>query len=668
LSTFDLNNVKIYGFNFSRAEGEMIYKNELLSEITIRDDDFKGIATINLYGDKFLLNINLEEGKLNKILSSLNLSLPLNGIVSGKVFLSNMDNKLFCEGTIYSKEIKAYERTINNFQGTFRWSDIEISLPSFRFNFNNGDIVGELYFSPLTRELNVNIKGRGIDISPFSSSLKGKLSFSVKGNSKAEKGMISGNFSLNDFSYFTFPRRRIKGRIIFGEIENNISLELTGIIEPGENSFLTQFIYPLNSKKIKGKTELKIRNLSLIFPWRGAEGEINCKLELSGSLLKPEIKAIADFKGKELPIPKFAHRFEDFSGLILFENNKLQLLSFTAKLGGGKINGFGEISFNNIKNIDRMSLHLDGKNMLLSPFEGARFLCDSKLNLVKDEGVFLLKGDIFVHQMLWRRNFWDRITFSSSPFLKNESENKLLEDLLLDINIRSEKDCWINNSFGTIECKFNLRIFGNVNSPSLLGEITALRGKLFFQDRIFNLIEGKIDFINPLNPSNPEINFKAETFVKDYRVLFSLKGPVNHLKPELSSSPPLPPEEILALLALGEAFKRTYSYDKSTQLSISSLLSFKLTEGITNRAKKIFGIDWFKISPVLIGSIPQTTPRLSLGKKITEDITILYSTNLSTHRKDYLFLEWKFAKDISIIAIRDEEGRIGLDVKFHKRF
>ncbi|MCP2521117.1 translocation/assembly module TamB, partial [SCandidatus Aminicenantes bacterium Aminicenantia_JdfR_composite] len=247
-------------------------------------------------------------------------------------------------------------------------------------------------------------------------------------------------------------------------------------------------------------------------------------------------------------------------------------------------------------------------------------------------------------------------------------ENKLLEDLLLDINIRSEKDCWINNSFGTIECKFNLRIFGNVNSPSLLGEITALRGKLFFQDRIFNLIEGKIDFINPLNPSNPEINFKAETFVKDYRVLFSLKGPVNHLKPELSSSPPLPPEEILALLALGEAFKRTYSYDKSTQLSISSLLSFKLTEGITNRAKKIFGIDWFKISPVLIGSIPQTTPRLSLGKKITEDITILYSTNLSTHRKDYLFLEWKFAKDISIIAIRDEEGRIGLDVKFHKRF
>ncbi|MCP2604638.1 translocation/assembly module TamB domain-containing protein [Candidatus Aminicenantes bacterium AH-873-B07] len=667
-SFFNFHNVKIYDFDFSEVEGEIIYKNELLGEAIIRDNHFKGIVTINITKEKTFLNINLENGNINKIISDLKLSLPINGKISGKIFIIKENEKLSCEIAFYSNYLEIFKKQIRNIQGIFRWSNQEISFPSFKFNFNGGNILGELYFSPLTKEVNLNILGKDIDISPFSIFLKGKLSFSIKGNSKVENGMILGNFTLNDFSYFSYPKRKIKGRIILGEVEKNITLELTGKIEPGENRFLAQYIYPLNSRIIKGKTEFEFKDLRLILPWKGTKGEINSKIEVSGPLKYPKIKAIIDFKGKELPIPKFAHSFKNFSGLILFEKNKLQLLSFTAEFGGGKVNGFGGLKLKNWKSINNLNFHFYGENMLLSPFERTRFLCDSKLNLIKNAENFILKGEIFVHRMLWRRNLGEKIAFSSSPFLKNESDNKLFKNLTLDLYIRSEKDSWINNSFGTIESKFNLKIFGNINSPNISGEIIALRGKLFFQDRIFNLIEGKINFIDPLNPNNPEIHFKAETFVKDYRVLFSLNGPVNHLKPELTSSPPLPPDEILALLALGEAFKRTYSYDKSTQLSISSLLSFKLTEGITSKASKIFGIDWFKINPFLMGSVSQTTPRLSLGKKIAKDIIILYSTNLSTHRNDYLFLEWKFTKDISIIAIRDEEGRIGLDVKFHKRF
>jgi len=666
--SFNFYNSGIFGFNFLKIAGEMVYKNELFGEIKIKDNYFNGIGTLNVNENKTFLNINLEEGDINRIFSNLNLKIPVKGKVSGKIFISVINEQFSCETVFNSRRLEAINKIFENVNGVFRWSKKEIAFPSIKLDLNGGSILGELYFNPITKELNLNVKGKGMDISSFYSSLKGILSFSIKGNSKFEKGMISGDFEIDNFSYLSYPKRKITGKISLGEIEENISLELLGTIKPGKNEFVAQLIHPLNKNEIKGKFDLKIGDLDLIIPWKGAKGKLNLRFEISGSLNEPEIKAIADFEGEELPIPKFAHSLKDFAGLVLLEKDKLQILSIKGKLGGGEVNGFGEMKLKGLKGVDKLDFKLQGKNMHISPFEKTRFLCDSKLNLIKDNENFMLSGEIFVHQMLWTRDIGEKIVFSSSPFIKEESKNELLKGLLLDLIIHSEGGCWINNSLGTVECKFNLRIFGNISSLRILGEIVALRGKLFFQDRTFNLIEGKIDFTDPLNPNNPEINFRAETFIKDYRVIFSLTGPLNHLNPELSSSPPLPTEEILALLALGEAFERIYSYDKSTQLSLSSFLSFRLTERLTSRASKILGLDWLRISPLLTGSTFLATPRLSLGKKITEDITVLYSTNLSTNRRDYLFLEWKFTRDMSIIAIRDEEGRIGLDVKVQKRF
>jgi translocation and assembly module TamB len=150
--------------------------------------------------------------------------------------------------------------------------------------------------------------------------------------------------------------------------------------------------------------------------------------------------------------------------------------------------------------------------------------------------------------------------------------------------------------------------------------------------------------------------------------MFSLNGLLNKLTPEFSSSPPLPPEDVLALLTLGESFRRTYSYDASTQQSTASLLSFQLGEEAIKRAEKLFSIDRFRIEPFLLGSSAEMMARLTLGKKISKKIFFLYSTNLSSQREDITRLEWQLSDDISIVSTRNEEGRISIDVKVHKRF
>jgi translocation and assembly module TamB len=214
--------------------------------------------------------------------------------------------------------------------------------------------------------------------------------------------------------------------------------------------------------------------------------------------------------------------------------------------------------------------------------------------------------------------------------------------------------------WGTARGRFDLTITGNVMTPAVVGDIEALDGDVYFQDRKFKILNGRLSFINP-SGIEPYLSFKGETYVKDYRVTFSLDGPPDRLTPE-------PPEDVLALLALGESFKRTYSYDTSTLLTTYSLVSFQLSEEAKKRAEGLFVIDRFRIDPFIMGSSPEMAARLTVGKKISRNFFILYSANLRTQREEIARLEWELTDDLSIVGTRDEEGRISIDVKIHKRF
>jgi translocation and assembly module TamB len=335
-------------------------------------------------------------------------------------------------------------------------------------------------------------------------------------------------------------------------------------------------------------------------------------------------------------------------------------------LGGGDVQGNGELEFGNgrIENID---LKIEGKNLLLSPLERTRALTDGSLNLIKDSNRFVLEGELLAQKLSWRREVDEKFTFYSSPYYQPREEPGFFDDLTLNIRLRADDNAWMENSLGTVRIRFDLTLTGNVITPVVLGDIEALDGDVYFQDRKFKILNGRLSFINPV-AIEPYISFRGETYVKDYRVSFSLDGPVDRLTPELSSSPPLPPEDVLALLALGESFKRTYSYDTSTLLTTYSFVSFQLSEEAKKRAEGLFVIDRFRIDPFILGSSPEMAARLTVGKKISRNFFILYSANLRTQREEIARLEWELTNDLSLVGTRNEEGRISIDVKIHKRF
>jgi len=103
-------------------------------------------------------------------------------------------------------------------------------------------------------------------------------------------------------------------------------------------------------------------------------------------------------------------------------------------------------------------------------------------------------------------------------------------------------------------------------------------------------------------------------------------------------------------------------------LSTASFLSFQLSEEAKKRAERLFSLDRFRIDPFVMGSSAEMTARLTLGKKISRNFSLLYSTNLTAQREELTRIEWEILSDVSIVGMRDEYGRISIEVKIHKRF
>jgi autotransporter translocation and assembly factor TamB len=277
----------------------------------------------------------------------------------------------------------------------------------------------------------------------------------------------------------------------------------------------------------------------------------------------------------------------------------------------------------------------------------------------------LLQGTINFLSALWEREIDEEISFYSHPN-PTKAESTLMDMLHFDINLNGKDNIRMVNSFGNINNRIRLRLTGDNDFPILIGVVESNDGTVNFSDKTFNLIRAKLIFKNKFL-IDPLVDIQSEAFFSNYRIRFNVKGKSSKLKPEFHSSPPLPPQDILALISLGEFFKRPTSTEMSSQISATSLGTTKLTEQIEKRLKNILGIDFLQVAPMLNGTTIEGESRVSVGKSIAKDFLIVYSTNISSTRQEILYLQYQISPAISLIGMKNEEGRFSIDIRFRKR-
>jgi translocation and assembly module TamB len=301
---------------------------------------------------------------------------------------------------------------------------------------------------------------------------------------------------------------------------------------------------------------------------------------------------------------------------------------------------------------------------------------DADLRLYGDAARQWVTGDVNVRQATWTRRYDVVSELLASGRTLEPQEASLAEGLRYDVNLRVPGTLTIDNNLATLTARADLKLQGTLGAPVVIGQAEVERGRIYFQGNTYLIRRGTLDFLNP-QKIDPLFDIEAETRIRSYRVTLKLNGTLERVSPTLSSDPPLTAVQILSLLAgADEATVASLTQVQADQARLAAagaatLAAGKIAEevGLERGAERFLGLNRFSIDPSVVRSgVTNATARLTVGRRITPDLSVLYSVDLRGAEERLLSIEYTLSDRLSLLLEQAEPGGLGFDLQLrHSR-
>ncbi len=407
-----------------------------------------------------------------------------------------------------------------------------------------------------------------------------------------------------------------------------------------------------------------------------ASGLAEVNAVVRGTMEEPQLGGRAEVKNANVTHRDLPNSVDRLNGIVVFDRNRALLQNFTAQTGGGelKLNGFLTLG-----GAEEVVYRLNGQleRVRIRYPEGASTTVNANLNLTGTSDQSLLGGTVTV----LRSGFTPRTDFGSLLLEPSKpspapTSSALLRGMQFDVRILSAPNLQLETSLTSgVQAELDLRVRGSPSKPILLGNVSVTQGELNFFGTTYTITRGTVSFFNAAR-IEPVLDLDFETVVRAVTVNMNVSGPIDKPNVTYRSDPPLQPSDIIALLAVG---RTPTGSAVATQTNVAStgsgfyagtdtLLGQALSAGVGGRLQRFFGVSRVKIDPQLVGLDTTPQARLTIEQQISRAITLTYVTNLTGTLQQLVRLQWDLQKNWSVIGVRDENGVIGADVLYRKRF
>ena len=170
---------------------------------------------------------------------------------------------------------------------------------------------------------------------------------------------------------------------------------------------------------------------------------------------------------------------------------------------------------------------------------------------------------------------------------------------------------------------------------------------------------------------------QASTRVRDYDITVTLSGDVskpNGLRATWRSEPPLPEADVIALLALGRTREESAAAQSGGSFGLGGeasnlIINEALNSAVNSRLQRLFGASRIKIDPQGLASATNIVrgPQVTIEQQVASNITVTYSTNVSVASQQIIQVEYNVSRNVSIVALRDQNGVVSFDIKIRQR-
>jgi hypothetical protein len=414
----------------------------------------------------------------------------------------------------------------------------------------------------------------------------------------------------------------------------------------------------------RGRADL--RALSLLTRRLRGTGTARLVVDVSGTRAAPRVLGTLDFEGADLRVRGFPHGVEDLQGRVRFTEHAAELEEVSGTLAGGRLTVEGQAAYPDGR-LTSYDIRPVARGLALRYPEGLRSLVDAELRLFGDAGKQWITGTVDVRQALYTKRY-DVASelLGARRVLSAPEAGSLEEGAQLDLRVRAPGTVRIDNNLATLVASADLSIQGTTRAPVVTGRAEIERGRVYFQGRTYVVQKGTLDFVNP-HRLDPLFDIEAVTRIRSYQVTLRVSGTLERVTPTLTSDPPLSSLQILALLAGQDESEvanltQTQARQSQAQLAVAgaaTLAAGRLSEtmGLEREAERLFGLNRFSIDPSLLrGAGTTPTARVTVGKRLTPDLNVLYSQDLRGTEERILAVEYTLTDRFSLLLTRTDPG------------
>jgi translocation and assembly module TamB len=399
-------------------------------------------------------------------------------------------------------------------------------------------------------------------------------------------------------------------------------------------------------------------------------GAAALSIRANGSKENPQIIGRASFQNAKLDYTDFPFRLSGMQGDIVFSRNLVQLENVRGAAASGTLQLSGVIEHQNAV-FRSMNLGISIRNAHVPFPKDFQSVFNAELVLSGNSDIQILGGEVDVPRIEYIRGFnlLEQLASHNAIQTGPLTTAPLLRGLRLNVEIHSDNGLYIDNELTRLHGSLRLTLRGTPAFPSLTGRVEAEEGTIFFRGSRFEISHAAANFVDR-NKINPVLEIRAEADVKTYRLILDAIGDLEHLNINVTSDPPMSTVDILSLLTTGKSDTKTATSQRESEMagvSAASVLSENLTGVIGKRVQRIFGFESFRVDPFLAGAENDPTARITISERLSQDLVVTFSRNLTTSREQIAVIEYDIAKGISMVATRDEYGKYGLDFRFRKR-
>jgi translocation and assembly module TamB len=418
---------------------------------------------------------------------------------------------------------------------------------------------------------------------------------------------------------------------------------------------------------------LDLRLLSAFIPDLDASGPAQINAAVEGTMDQPRITGRVHIENASARAADFPTGLSAIKGDFVFDATRLFFENVTAEAGGGTLTFAGSVNY--AEQPFRYDITARTDRIRIRYPEGMSWLAAGSLRLAGTPDAGLLSGRVAVQRVNLSEGLDTAGVLVSTKEGGASSSASFLRNLQFDIEAVSTPDARMEWPGAQLEAESNLRVRGTAEHPIVLGHIHVLSGDLSFHGNRYRVARGDLNFVDPFR-IDPIINVEAATTIQQYEITLNFTGKSSAMSLAYRSDPPLPANDIVTLLALGqttsEASVRSGGTTQSGTSGASSILSEAISSQLGGRLERLFGIKRLRVDPGLTGvgstgSGQNAAARVTVEQQVTRNLSITYVSNVSSTQQQVIQVEYNVNRNVSIVALRDQNGTFGIDIKIKKR-